>query len=122
LGRQPSAGIGQLLDHAQRHQFGQPLQGAQVGHHTDVDFLDAEKRVGRGIADTAGGHHVHGAADAAALDRGDHGDAQRLQPGKYRLHVGQQVEDGGPPLGRAVRSSIAISPPKVSRAVPALKC
>ena len=44
--RKTAARVGQLF--AQRHgqQLGQALQGAHVGDHADVDFLDAEKRIG----------------------------------------------------------------------------
>ena len=56
--------------------------------------------------------HVDRAADAAALDRRDHRDAQRFELGEGGLHVGQQVEDRGAAF-RACWSSIAMAPPKV---------
>ncbi len=99
---QAPAGVGQLLDDAQRDQLGQALQRAYVGHHADIDLLDAEERVLGGVADAGGRHHVHRAADAAAVDRGDNRDAQRFDAGEGGLHVGQQVEDGGAAFGALV--------------------
>ena len=101
-GAQAAAGVGQLLDHAQRDELGQALQRAHVGHHADVDLLDAEERILRGVADAARRDHVHRAADAAAMDGHDDRNAQVFQPREGGLHVGQQVKNGGAALGALV--------------------
>ena len=101
-GRQAAAGVGQFLDHRQRHQLGQALQRADVGHHADVDFLNDEERVVRGVAHAHGRDQIHRAAHAAALDGRDDGDAQRFQPGEGGLQPAQQVGDGGAAFGRGV--------------------
>ena len=46
LSAQAPAGVGQLLDQTQGHELGQALQRAHVGHHANVDFLDAKERIG----------------------------------------------------------------------------
>ena len=102
LRRQTAPGVGQLFHHRQWHEFGQALQRAHVGHHANVDFLNAKKCIGGGVTDAAGRHHVHRAAYAAALDGGYHRHAQRLQFGEGGLHVGQQIEHGGPAFGALV--------------------
>ena len=102
LGAHAPAGVGQLFDHGQRNELGQALQGAHVGHHADVDFLDAEEGLGTCVTQAAGGDHVHGAANAAALDGRNHRNAQFLQLGKRGLHVRKRVKHGGAPLGALV--------------------
>ena len=108
------AGVGQLFDDAQRNQLGQALQGADVGHQANVDFLNAEKRVCRGVAHAAGGHHVDRAANAAALDGGNDGNAQGLDFGESTLDVLELVKNGRAALGRLVAHQIV--------AVKRLKC
>ena len=61
-----------------------------------------KKASARGVADAAGGHHVHRAADAAALNGRDHRHAQVFQLGERGLHVGQHVKDGGAAFGALV--------------------
>ena len=95
-------GVGQLFHQCQRNQLGQALQSAHIGHHADVDFLDAEERVKRGIAQAAGAHHIDRAANAAALNGGNHRDAQCLKLGEGGLHVGQQVKNRRAAFGALV--------------------
>lgn len=61
-----------------------------------------QKGVARGVADAGGGHHVQRAADAAAVDGGDHRYPQFVQAAEGGLHAGQQVADGGAALGAGV--------------------
>ena len=41
------------------------LQGAHVGHHADVDFLDREIGIGRAVAHVGAAHQVHATTDAS---------------------------------------------------------
>ena len=102
LRAQAPSGVGQLFHYGQRNELGQALQRAHVGHHADVDFLNAEKRIGCGVANAARRHHVHRAANAAALNRCNHGHAKRFQLGESSLHVAQQVKHGSPAFGALV--------------------
>ena len=101
-GAQAAAGVGQLFHHAQGDELGQALQRAHVGHHADVDLLDAEEGIRCGVAHAGGRDHVHRAADAPALDGHDHGDAQVVDAREGGLHVGEQVEDSGAAFGALV--------------------
>ena len=69
---QPVARVAQFAHHRLGQLLGHAVEGADVGHHAEVDFLDHEVGVARRVAQAAGGGHVHAAADAAALHRRDH--------------------------------------------------
>src|SRR5690606_27857466 len=89
LGVHHAAGVGQLAHHAVADDARQTLQGANVGGHAHVDLLDGELGVGCGVAHVAGGDHVDGAADAVALDGGQH----RLAAPVDGVEGGLQGED-----------------------------
>jgi len=72
-------GVGQFARQAFANQSGRALQGAHLGGHADVDFLDAEDRVGRAIT------HV-GAADQVNASGEDF--AFTFQNGEPRLGRG----------------------------------
>ena len=78
VGAHAPSGVGQFFDYRQRHQLGQALQSTHIGHHADIDFLDAEKSVFTSVANTASRHHVHRAADDAAVQGCYHRNAQCL--------------------------------------------
>jgi len=86
-GGQPSPGIGVLARNRLGNEPRQSLQGADVGNEPDVDFLYAEERVLRGVADIAGSDHVERTADAGPLDRSDHRHAQRLEAREGALQL-----------------------------------
>ena len=73
FGAELTTGIGQFTQHAVADDARQALQGADVGGHADVDFLDRELRVLGCIAHVARADQVDGAANAVALDRRQHG-------------------------------------------------
>jgi hypothetical protein len=100
-----AAGVGQLAGDALPHQLGQALQGAHVGHHADVDFLDGEERVAAAVAHVGAGDQVNAAADAAAMDGGQHGLAAALQAGEGVLHV---EDDAAQLFAHAASQSSAI--------------
>src|SRR6185369_5007093 len=83
------------------------LQGADVGDHGEVDFLDRENGVGRGIAHVAAGDEVERAADAGALDGGEHRFAAALNGGETVLQVEDQAAQGFAAAG-AVRAGDAL--------------
>lgn len=51
-----------------------PLERSQVRGEADVDLLDGEDGVLRGVADVASGDDVDASAVAASVDRRDDGD------------------------------------------------
>ena len=94
--RHPAPGVGQLAADALGNQLGEPLQRAHVGGHADVDLLDAEEGVLGGVAHVAGGDHVDGATDAAALDGGEDRHAGLLEAAEGLLEVEQVGAQVGP--------------------------
>ena len=101
-GRHATARVGVFLGNGFGNEFGQALQRAHVCRHADVDLLNAEEGIAGCIAHAAACDHIHRAADAASLDGHDHGDAQALDFAEGVLHVGEQVENGGPAFGALV--------------------
>ncbi len=99
---QAAACVGQLFHYRFGNEFGQALQCAHVGHHADVDLLDAKERICRGVTDAAGGNHVHRTANTTALDGNNDGDTQAFQFGKRGLHVGEHVQHRSTPFGALV--------------------
>ena len=91
---QAAAGVGQFFDQTHGQQFGQTLQCAHIGHHANVDFLNTEKRVLRGIANATSRDHVDRTANTAALNGCNHWDAHALQQCEGGLHIGERVVDG----------------------------
>ncbi len=84
-----AAGIGQFARHAFADQAGQALQGADVGHHADVDFLDRKHRVGRSVAHVAAGDEIEAAAHTGSVDGGN----DRLAAAFEAVQAVLQVED-----------------------------
>src|SRR5471030_3345764 len=64
LGTKLATSVSQLPQHAVTDDPRQALQGANVGGHADVDFLDRELRVFSGVTHVASGDQVDGAAQA----------------------------------------------------------
>ncbi len=73
------AGIGELAGKPVGHHARQPLEGAEIGGHADLDFLDHEIGVLGAVAHIAGRDHVDAAADTAALHGGQHRQVQTFQ-------------------------------------------
>jgi hypothetical protein len=71
-GVEVASGVGQFAGDSFGNQARQALQGADVGDHADVDFAHREHGIGRGVAHVAAGDEVDRAADAGALDGGEH--------------------------------------------------
>ena len=111
LGRQAAAGVGELAHPAFGDEFAEAREGADVGGHADVDFLDRRRRRLGAVADVAGAGHVDAAADAAALDRGDHRHARLVEAGEAVLQaqhelaerLGGDVRGPGRRVGRSPR-------------------
>ena len=99
---QAPARVGQLFHHRQRNQLGQALQGAHVGHHADVDFLNAKEGICCGIADATSGDHIDRTTDAAALDGGNHRNTQSFQLGERGLNIHQHIEHGSAAFGGVI--------------------
>ena len=84
-----AAGKGQLTHHAVADDARQALQGADIGRHAHVDFLDGELRIDGGVAHVAGRDQVDRAAQAVALDRRQY----RLAAVVDGIEGGLQLED-----------------------------
>ena len=93
LGAQPVAGVGQLAHHRFGDLLGHAVQRAHVGHHADVDLLDAEPGLAAAVAQAAGRGQVDRAADAAALDGGDDRKAHLGNGGEAQLQLLQLVAE-----------------------------
>ncbi|MNH09139.1 hypothetical protein D3C79_685830 [compost metagenome] len=86
LGIDVASGVGQLTHDAVTDDTWQTLQGADIGGHAHVDFLDRELRTLAAVAHVARRDEVDGAADAISLHRRQyrlaafvHGRERRLQ-------------------------------------------
>ena len=101
-GRHATASVGVFLGDGFGDELGQALQRAHIRHHADVDLLNAEEGIAGRIAHAAACDHIHRAADAATLNGEDDRDAQALDFAEGVLHVGEQVENGGPAFGALV--------------------
>jgi hypothetical protein len=95
----PAAGISQLAHDAGRDQARQALKRADIGSHADLDFLDAEAGLRAGDPNIAGAGQIDAAAEADALNGGDHRHAQLFQRRKRRLKAPDQFIKrlGAPP-------------------------
>ena len=91
LGAEFAPGVGQFAHHAVADQARQALQAADVGDHAEVDLLDREARVRGAVAHVGAGDQVHAAADAGAVDGGEHRLAAAFDAGERVLQVEDQV-------------------------------
>ena len=48
------------------------MEGAHIGHHADVNFLDGKVGARGAVTHVRGGHHVQSRADAGSVDRRQH--------------------------------------------------
>src|SRR6185369_9785263 len=100
-------GVGQFAGDTLGDQAGQVLQGADVGDHGEVDFLDREHGIRRRVAHVAAGHEVERAADAGAVDGGEYRFAAAFDGGEAVLQVEDQPAQGFAAAG-AVRVGDAL--------------
>ena len=75
--RDHAAGVGQLLRDVDRHEPRQRRGDAHVRHQAPLGLHHRQPRVGRGEADVGAQRDLQPAAEAVAVDRGDHRRRQR---------------------------------------------
>ena len=79
--------VGQLGRHTRLHDVGQALQGADVGHDTEVNLLDGKVSIGATVAQIAGRGDGRAAADGPAVHRREHRFATALDAGNAILNI-----------------------------------
>src|SRR5690606_12606007 len=71
-GVEVTAGVDEFRHVAGRDQPWQPLEGADVGHYSELRLPHGEHRVGCRQPDVTSGNEIHSRPETVSVDRGDH--------------------------------------------------